>query len=228
MAAQLSASHTHWLSESTACDLLFDDGDATTIEQTARTFFAGKPVDVLAGAVDGRRKKLLIADMDSTIVTSETLDDMAGHLGLKDEIAAITASGLRGELSFEESLHKRLGMIAGLPLSAIDETLADVQLSDGAEALVKTMRAHGAHTALVSGGFTLFTGPVGETCGFHEDHSNTLGISGGKLTGGVLGPILGREAKLEMLDTLASQHGLSQEDALALGDGANDLDMIEA
>ncbi len=221
-------SHTNWLSEDLACDLLFPDGDALMMEDRARSFFAGKPVDILSGAVAGRRKKLLIADMDSTIVTSETLDDMAAHLGLKDEIAAITARGLRGELGFEESVRKRVGMIAGLPLSAIDETLAKVKLSPGAETLVKTMRAHGTYTALVSGGFTIFTEVVAGWCDFHEDRSNVLGAADGKLTGEVLDPIVGREAKLETLDALVERLGLGRADVLAIGDGANDLDMIDA
>lgn len=221
-------SHIHWLSHNTACDLRFDAGDDQRIEEHARKFFIGKPVDLLSGDVDDRRKKLLIADMDSTIVTSETLDDMAAYAGLKEKIAAITERGLRGELDFEDSIRTRVAMIAGLPASAINETLKQVELSPDARSLVQTMRKNGAYTALVSGGFTLFTEPVGDWCGFHETHGNTIELADGKLTGKVMGGILGREAKLQALDTLASRHGISRADALAIGDGANDLDMISA
>jgi phosphoserine phosphatase len=221
-------SHMQWLSESTAVDLLFEHGDPVEIELTARQFFTDKPVDLLGGEVSGRRKKLLIADMDSTIVTSETLDDLAAHAGLMEEIAAITAKSMRGELDFEESVRTRVGMIAGLTRSAVDETLAAVRLSAGAEALVQTMRHHGAYTALVSGGFSIFTEPVARWCNFHEHHSNRLGMAGGKLTGQVAGDILGREAKLQTLEALIEQHRLTCADVLAIGDGANDLDMIEA
>jgi phosphoserine phosphatase len=188
----------------------------------------GSPVDAIAQDAAGRRKRLLIADMDSTMVTSETLDELAGEAGLKDEISAITRRAMNGELDFEGALRERVGMLKGLALEALERTWTSTALMPGAEELVATMRAHGARCALVSGGFTFFTGRVAERLGFHEHYSNTLLHEGGRLTGQVGEPILGRNAKLVTLKRLAAEEGIDLEASLAVGDGANDLDMLGA
>jgi phosphoserine phosphatase len=186
-------------------------------------------VDAIAqGAGNDSRKRLLLADMDSTIVTTETLDELAAFAGLKDKVAAITARAMNGELDFKAALRERVGMLAGLPVSALEATWAETRLMPGAEALVRTMRAHGAHCALVSGGFTFFTGRVAERVGFHAHFSNTLEIAEGRLTGKVAEPILDKDAKLATLKRLAAELGLPLSAALTVGDGANDLPMLQS
>jgi phosphoserine phosphatase len=194
----------------------------------ARAALDGVPVDVIATRARGRRKGLLIADMDSTIVTSETLDELAAFAGLKERIADITRRAMNGELDFAEALRLRVGMLQGLPLDALEKTWQGVHLTPGAKELVATMRAHNALTALVSGGFTFFTSRVAALCGFHEHRANTLLDDGTALTGKVGEPILGRDAKLRTLQDLMAARGLRPAATLAVGDGANDLDMIRA
>jgi phosphoserine phosphatase len=192
----------------------------------ARAALDGVPVDVIATRARGRRKGLLVADMDSTIVTSETLDELAAFAGLKDRIAEITKRAMNGELDFAEALQLRVGMLQGLRLDALEKTWQGVRLTPGAKELVATMRAHNALTALVSGGFTFFTSRVAALCGFHENRANTLLDDGTALTGQVGEPILGRDAKLRTLQELTETRGLRPAATLAIGDGANDLDMI--
>ena len=174
----------------------------------------------------GRRKRLLIADMDSTIVTGETLDELAAYAGVGNQVAAITRASMNGELDFAQALRARVAMLRGLPLDALDSTWDGVCLTPGARSLVATMRAHGAVTALVSGGFTFFTSRVAAVCGFDLHRANTLLDDGTTLLGTVGEPILDRDAKLATLRELATAHGLSPADTLAVGDGANDLAMI--
>ena len=166
--------------------------------------------------------------MDSTIVTSETLDELAAFAGLKDRIAAITKRAMDGELDFIQALAERVGMLAGLPVSALERTWEATEMTPGAAELVATMRAAGAHCVLVSGGFTFFTARVAERLGFHAHNSNTLLTRDGKLTGRVADPVLDRHAKLATLKRVAAELGLPLSAALAVGDGANDLDMIRA
>ena len=177
----------------------------------------------------GRRKRLLVCDMDSTIIQQECLDELADFAGLKAEISAITEQAMRGELNFEEALTTRVGKLVGLPLSAIDECYRDrIRLSAGAQTLVRTMAANDVRCLLVSGGFTAFTRRVAQAAGFHEHHANTLIDDGDALVGKVEQPILGREAKLDRLNEATRNQGLTPADAMAIGDGANDLAMIEA
>jgi phosphoserine phosphatase len=211
-----------------AADMPFAGLPLEVADRVARSALAGSPVDAIAQDVAGRRKRLLIADMDSTMVTSETLDELAGEAGLKEEISAITRRAMNGELDFEGALRERVGMLKGLALEALERTWATTALMPGAEELVATMRAHGARCALVSGGFTFFTGRVAERLGFHEHYSNTLLHEGGRLTGHVGEPILGRNAKLVTLKRLAAEEGIDLAASLAVGDGANDLDMLGA
>jgi len=217
-----------WLASEEAADLPFEGLAADQAIAIAGQALAGAAVDVLAVPAAGRRKRLLLADMDSTIVTSETLDEIAAFAGLKERIAEITRRSMNGELDFRTALIERVGMLAGLPVSALERTWETTELTGGAKALVATMRANGAHCALVSGGFTFFTGRVAALVGFHEHHSNTLEIADGRLTGKVGEPILDRDAKLATLKRLAAEYAVPLEAALTVGDGANDLAMIQA
>jgi phosphoserine phosphatase len=186
----------------------------------------GAPVDAIVTKARGRRKGLLVADMDSTIVTSETLDEIAAYAGLKEKIAAITRRSMNGEMDFSQALRERVGMLKGLSIDALEKTWQRTQLTPGARELVATMRTHNATTALVSGGFTFFTARVAALVGFHEHHANTLLDDGAALTGEVAEPILGRDAKLDLLRRLAAARGLRMAATLAVGDGANDLAML--
>ena len=190
---------------------------------------AGLPVDYCIQPAEGRRKRLLIADMDSTIINVECLDELADFAGLKAEISAITERAMRGELAFEGALRERIGMLKGLQTTALQKTYDQrVRLNPGARTLVRTMAANGARCALVSGGFTFFTGKVAEAAGFHSHRANTLIEADGKLTGQVGEPILGKEAKLAALREGAAALDIPLSATLAVGDGANDLAMIEA
>ena len=173
-----------------------------------------------------RRKRLLLADMDSTVVTSETLDELADFAGLKDRIAAITRRSMNGEIDFAMAVRERVGMLRGLPLDALEKTWARTRLTPGAATLVATMRAHGAVTALVSGGFTFFTGRVASLVGFDAHRANVLLDDGAQLTGKVAEPILDRDTKQRTLHELAEAHAIPLSATLAVGDGANDLAML--
>jgi phosphoserine phosphatase len=197
-------------------------------ERALRDALGGKPIDTIVTKARGRRKALLIADMDSTIVQGETLDDLAAFAGIGETIAAITRRAMNGELDFKAALRERVAMLKGLKLTALEQTWQQVRLTPGAQALVATMRAKGALTALVSGGFSFFTGKVAEQLGFDVHRSNTLLDDGVSLTGQVGEPILDRDSKLATLRELAAQRGVKLGATLAVGDGANDLDMIRA
>lgn len=186
-------------------------------------------VNIVADEIGKRRKKLIVADMDSTIIQQECIDEMADVLGIKDKVAAITERAMRGELKFEAALLQRLGLLMGLKESELGRVFEErITLMPGARTLIATMKSDGARTALVSGGFTFFTGRVAKLVGFDEHHSNTLALADGKLTGKVVGPILGREAKLATLQRLSNALRLPAEASLAVGDGANDLAMVKA
>ncbi len=190
---------------------------------------ADVPVDWALISVVARRKKLLVADMDSTIINVECLDELADYAGAKSEIAAITDRAMRGELAFEPALRERVARLRGLALDALQRTYDErVRINPGASTLVRTMAANGARCVLVSGGFTFFTSRVADAAGFHAHRSNTLLDDGKALTGAVQEPILGRAAKLETLHQEAQALGLDMRDSMAIGDGANDLDMIKA
>ncbi|MBL6457304.1 phosphoserine phosphatase SerB [Belnapia sp. T6] len=217
-----------WLAPEEAADIPFAGLSPEQAMAAATAALEGAPIDAIAIPAEGRRKRLLLADMDSTIVTSETLDELAAYAGLKEEIAAITRRSMNGELDFRQALVERVGMLKGLDVAALEETWAATEITPGAGALVATMRAHGAHCAIVSGGFTFFTGRVAERLGFHAHYSNTLGVADGKLTGRVEEPILDRDAKLATLKRLSAELGLPLSATLTVGDGANDLAMLGA
>ena len=185
-------------------------------------------VDAIVTKPRGRRKGLLIADMDSTIITGETLDELAAIAGIGKQVAAITARAMNGEVDFKDALRERVAMLKGLNLGALDQAWEKIRFTGGARELVATMRAHGALTALVSGGFSFFTGRVAGLLGFSQHRSNTLLDDGAALTGLVVEPILDRDAKLEMLHALAAERGVRLTATLAVGDGANDLEMLGA
>ena len=198
----------------------------TMTELRAGGDFQGIDVNIVPS--EGRKKQLLIADMDSTIITSESLDDMAQLAGIADDILPITTRAMRGELDFEQALDARLALFAGMPASLVDKALAEVKFSGGAATLVRTMRAAGASCYLVSGGFSIITEPVAAQCGFTGTHANHLEIEGGKLLGKVRKPVLDSGAKARYLAHYCAELGIAPADAACIGDGANDLDMLEA
>ena len=213
------------LSPGRAFDLPVADAGALAI---AREKAHGQALDINLVVGEKRRKKLLVADMDSTIINVECLDELADMAGLKPQIAAITERAMRGELEFEAALKERVGMLKGLKLDALERTYVErVSLNPGAKSLLATMRANGAHTMLVSGGFGFFTQRVAQAAGFHVERGNSLLDDGAVLTGEVGMPILGREAKLQALEEGAAAMKIGLNETLAVGDGANDLAMIK-
>ncbi len=185
-------------------------------------------IDLNVQPHENRRKKMLLADMDSTMIRQECIDELAAEAGVGARVAAITARAMNGELDFESAIDERVGLLAELPETIIDHVLATrIDYMPGGATLLATMKAQGAYAALVSGGFTAFTEKVGKTLGFDENRANTLEIAEGKLTGRVVRPILGQEAKLEALNEITARLGIGQNDVLAVGDGMNDLLMLQ-
>ena len=211
----VEAGEADWLSPGEACDIPFSGANPQAAETAVREALSGAAVDLLAQPAAGRRKSLLVADMDCTIITTETLDELAARAGRKEDTAAITERAMQGEIDFAEALKERVAMLEGFEQGALEVTLAAVALSPGAETLVRTMAGNGVHTVLVSGGFGFFTEPVAAMAGFDETRSNRFEIADGRLTGRVIEPILGLEAKLEALTGLSA-------------DGANDVPMIRS
>jgi phosphoserine phosphatase len=208
---------------------VYVDGELGAARKLALAAAAHHSTDVCVQAVAHRRKRLLVADMDSTIINVECLDELADFAGVKAKVAEITERAMRGELAFEGALRERVGMLKGLPLSALQQAYDErVKLNPGARTLVRTMAANEARCVLVSGGFTFFTGRVAEAAGFHANRANTLVEAQGALAGLVGEPILGREAKLAALREETATLRLDPAQTLAIGDGANDLAMIEA
>jgi len=228
-----------WLDPGIAMDIAFLLEDMESGEERPllkdlagdlRDIIGEEPVDVVIQPHDKRRKKLFVADMDSTMIGQECIDELADYAGFKDRVAAITERAMRGEIDFEPALRERVALLKGLPAAVIGTVIAErIRLTPGGKALVATMRANGAYTCIVSGGFTAFTSVIGAMIGFDENHANTLLVdANGKLTGTVAEPILGRDAKLHTLNALCERFGLDRDDTLAVGDGANDIPMVEA
>jgi phosphoserine phosphatase len=220
----------YWLFDEVAVDIPFTGSDDIgAIETRLREARGDLPIDIVVQPQAFRRKKLLLADMDSTMIGQECIDELADFVGLKAHVAKITERAMRGEIEFEPALRERVALLKGLPVSVIDEVLAKrITPTPGGRELVATMRASGAYTCLISGGFTLFTSAVAKMLGFHEHRANELIVRDGKLTGEVREPILGRAAKLATLIELTETFDLDDIDTLVVGDGANDLDMIKA
>jgi len=217
-----------WLSAAVACDIPFAGVTCEQAETVVRLHLQGFPVDVFAQACEGRAKRLLVADMDSTIVTTETLDDLAEFAGLGPEIAAITTRAMNGEIGFTDALRERVAMLEGLDAGYLEKTMAGIALTAGAETLVRTMARNDAPSLLVSGGFTCFADKIAERAGFAAAVANRLDIIGGRLTGTVAEPIVNNDAKLAALKDFAAKHGVAMADSMAVGDGANDLKMLQA
>jgi phosphoserine phosphatase len=212
-----------------AVDLFFDADEPIAAKTRLADALTSERVDALVQPAVGRRKRLLLADMDSTLIEQECVDELAGRAGIGAKVAAITERAMRGEIAFEPALRERVGLLAGLKATIIDELLETrITLTPGARTLAQTMRKAGAYTALVSGGFEHFTGVVAARLGLNEHRANRLIVEDGALTGKVEEPILGREAKLATLRDLAARHGLALAETLAVGDGANDLAMLDA
>jgi phosphoserine phosphatase len=225
-----SPGHAQWLFDEVAVDIPFaGSDDVRAIEASLRRARGDLPIDIVVQPVALRRKKLFLADMDSTMIGQECIDELADFVGLKAHVAGITERAMRGEIEFEPALRERVALLKDLPVSVVDEVLAKrITPTPGGRELVATMRAHGAWTCLISGGFTLFTTAVAAMIGFQENRANALKVRDGKFTGEVAEPILGRATKLATLIELREAFDLDTIDTLVTGDGANDLGMIEA
>lgn len=215
-----------------AADIFFapgPDAQERELSDLVRAALTPAPIDIVVQETKYRRKKLFVADMDSTMIDQECIDELADYAGLKAHVAAITERAMRGELPFEPALRERVALLKDLPLSVIEETIrAKITLAAGGKELIATLKANGVYTCLVSGGFTLFTNVIAQKLGFDENRANELLIENSKLSGKVREPILGRAAKLATLQELAGRLGIRMEETIAIGDGANDLDMITA
>jgi phosphoserine phosphatase len=226
-----------WLDPGVAADIPFTGSaentqadDTRALGDRVRAALAGAPIDVLLQAASGRRKRLFLADMDSTMIGQECIDELADYVGVKRQVAAITERAMHGEIEFAPALRERVALLKGLPASVADKVIAErITLTPGARILVATLRKNGVYTCLVTGGFTLFTQRIAASIGFHENRANTLVVDGsGRLTGEVREPIFGREAKLATLIELRRRLAIAADATLVAGDGANDIAMIEA
>lgn len=221
------AVRTAFLDGAVAADLFAEAADARKLEADIGAELDGAAIDIIVQPAATRRKALFLADMDSTMIGQECIDELAAYVGLKELVAGITERAMRGEIAFEPALRERVALLKGVPLSVVDEIIRDrITLTPGGRELVRTMRANGGYTALVSGGFTVFTGPISATIGFDEHRSNVLLADGGILRGEVAAPIVGMQAKLDALVELRNRFGLAPEATMAVGDGANDLAML--
>ena len=226
-----------WLDPGVAADIPFTGSGENTqakdkrgLADRVRAALAGAAIDVVVQPAGGRRKALFLADMDSTMIGQECIDELADHVGVKDHVAAITERAMRGDIEFAPALRERVALLKGLRATAVDEVIDErIRLTPGARTLVATLRGNGAYTCLVTGGFTLFSQRIAALIGFDENRANTMMIDGdGRLTGDVSEPIFGREAKLATLIELTRKLALAPERTLVAGDGANDIAMIQA
>jgi phosphoserine phosphatase len=226
-AALRVAAEPLWLGPA-SCDLVPEAEDAGAVEASARAALGEAAVDVLVQPQAGRRKRLLVADLEATVIENEMLDELADLIGLRARVAAITARAMNGEIDFRAALEERVALLAGIEESVLDAAAARIRITAGAAALVATMRRAGAVTALVSGGFTVFAEPVAQALGFDHLVANRLEVASGRIVGTVRAPIVTGEGKRETLLALAAAHAVPPALTLAVGDGANDLPMLRA
>ena len=229
LAAKLSLTGSpDWLAPGLACDLMLADHDMSAIETVAREAIGEAAIDMLVQPQTGRRKRVLVADLEATIIKNEMLEELAEFVGLRAHVAEITRRAMNGELDFTAALTKRVALLRGLPVTVLDEAAKRIRMTPGARALLATCRADGIKTALVSGGFTVFADRVAAEFGFDRVFANRLDIKGGRIAGTVQSPIVDREGKRKALLVLAKEFGVGLEQTLAVGDGANDLPMLDA
>ncbi len=222
------AGEPRWLAPGTACDLPFGGLDPRRAEDRVRGALTGSAVDLAAQPTRGRRKRLLVADMESTVIDNEMLDELGAVAGHRRQIEGITARAMRGELDFAGAVRRRVALLEGLGVEVLERSLEGVDIDPGAPALLATMAAAGAFSALVSGGFSFFAEPIARRLGFDVWHANEIEIEGGSLTGRVVEPIHGRDAKARALEEYCRRLEVTPADAVAAGDGANDLGMLQA
>jgi phosphoserine phosphatase len=219
-----------WLAP-TACDIAVGgdtvEAEAAKVEAAARAAIGGRPIDVVVQPAAGRKKRLLVADFESTIIENEMLEELADFLGMRAHVAEITRRAMNGEIDFVAALNERVTLLRGLPASVLDEAASRIRLMPGAQPLIATLRRAGVHTALVSGGFAVFAEPVAARLGFDRVIANRLDIADGKLAGALIPPIVGAATKRETLLSLAAELGLGPKETMAVGDGANDLPMLQ-
>ena len=228
-ARAIGASQLYWLADNIACDIpLPSDTNNERARQQLSKIIGDGAIDVIIQPTETRRKKALIADMDSTMIDQECIDELAHFAGVFDKVSAITIRAMNGELEFDSAMRERVAMLDGLGFDIIGKVIEEkITLAAGGKTLVQTMKNDGAHTALVSGGFTSFTASIAEKIGFHEHRANVLIAENGVLTGKVKEPILGADAKVTAMNAIAEKHGLTTDDFIAVGDGANDLPMLK-
>jgi phosphoserine phosphatase len=226
LAKRLPGAAPDWLASGEACDLVFEGGDPSAAEAMARQEVADAPIDVVVQPAARRRKRLFVADLESTIIENEMLEELAEFVGLRVLVAEITRRAMNGELDFAAALAERVALLNGLPATVLEEAAARIRLMPGARALLATLRAQGVRTALVSGGFTVFAKRVAADLGFDRVVANRLELVDGNIAGTVAEPIVGRDTKRETLLALAAEYGLPMSATLAVGDGANDLPML--
>jgi phosphoserine phosphatase len=217
-----------WLSEAHACDIFFDGFSPDVGEAAVRQYLRDMPIDIISQPGEYRRKRLLLSDMDSTIIEQECIDEIADYAGFRDQVSEITEAAMRGELDFGTSLVRRAAMLKGLDVEVLQKAYKErITLTPGARTLVQTMRKYGAWAELVSGGFTWFTNQVATEVGFQDHQANRLEVIAGRLTGEVIPPILDKLSKRKALEKFSAAFDLKPEETLAIGDGANDIPMLQ-
>lgn len=215
-----------WLDPGIACDIPFDNVAPAEAVKAAAGALRGMPVDILVLNPENRRKQVLVADMESTIIRNEMLDELAFEAEIGDQVAEITRRAMNGEIDFQAAIRERVGLLKGQPASLLDKVAEKIVLMPGAASLLRSLKEAGVYCALVSGGFDIYTARIAEQLGFDEHQANHLDIADGAIAGTVREPVLGREAKLEALRRVATQKGIAPADCIAVGDGANDLAML--
>lgn len=220
-------SNLNWLAPDVACDVFFDHDDLPKVREALKNKLYELEVDFIVQKNENRKKKLLMSDMDSTIIEQECIDEIAAELGIKDEISIITNQAMNGDLDFNESLLKRVALLEGLESSKLEDVYKNkITLMKGAQTLLKTMAKNGSYSVLVSGGFTFFTDKIKNKLGFNADFANILEIKDGKLTGKVVPPILNADSKLKTLHSMTEKLNITKDDIISVGDGANDIPML--